>query len=292
MKPSIWKALPFILAALPASAAVNDLFPNDFYALPEGRSTLTGYLYERKQAGFWAKGQQSGDFQGTNEILALRFNRFYQLGGWKVAPVAVVSASNMRLSGNSVPARVDHHQAGLGDLRLGGTVWFIDQPETRHFLALNLMTVWPTGSYDKNELANAGENRRRQALTLGWIKGLSENLTLDLAPEIAWYGKNTESFPGNVEVKQKQTLSLTGYLRYRFSPQWHGFVGGQLNEGGETRVNGVDLDNPIHGKRVFLGGSYVPDGSNSINFRFARDTALETGLKTEQEFTLRWVLGF
>jgi hypothetical protein len=278
--------------AMPAVAALNDIFPNDFYALSAGRGTATTYIYERQQVGPYVKGRQVGDLQGNSTIAALRLSRYYTVGGWKLAPVLVLSAAHLQVAGASVPASVDKHRSGLGDLRLGGTAWIIDNPQDRHFLGLNLMTVWPTGDYDKQELANPSENRRRQALTLGWIKGLTENLTLDLSPEIAWYGTNKESFPGSVEVKQGTTLSLTGYLRYRFSPQWHAFIGGQFNEGGETRVNGVDQDNTIRGQRVFLGGSYVFDPGNILNLRWASDNSVTTGLKTENELTLRWVHGF
>lgn len=289
---SLFLAHLSMAVAMPAFAALNDIFPNDFYALPAGRGTATAYLYERQQVGTYAKGRQVGDFQGNSMIAALRLSRYYTVGDWKLAPVLVASAADLQLAGASIPSTVDKHRSGWGDLRLGGTAWIIDNPQSRHFLALNLMTVWPTGGYDKRELANPGENRRRQALTLGWIRGLTGNLTLDLSPEIAWYGANKESFPGGVEVKQERTLSLTGYLRYRFNPQWHAFVGGQLNEDGKTRINGVDQDNPIQGRRIFAGGSYVFDPDNTVNLRWATDHSVTTGLKTDNEFTLRWVHGF
>jgi hypothetical protein len=292
LKQPLFLAPLTMALAMPAFAALNDIFPNDFYALPAGRATATAYLYERQQVGTYAKGRQVGDFQGKSMIAALRVSRYYTVGGWKLAPVVVISAADLQLAGTSIPASVDKHRAGWGDLRVGGTAWFIDNPQDRHFLALNLMTVWPTGGYDKRELANAGENRQRQALTLGWIKGLTDNLTFDLSPEIAWYGKNDDSFPGRVVVKQERTLSLTSYLRYRISPQWHAFVGGQLNEDGKTRINGVDQDNPIQGRRLFAGGSYVFDPANTVNLRWATDHSVTSGLKTENEFTLRWVHGF
>jgi len=200
----------------------------------------------------------------------------------------VFSAADMALSGNSVPANVKRERSGLSDLRLGGTLWFIDNPENRHYLGLNLMTVWPTGRYDNNEIANPGENRRRQSLMLGWVRGLSDNLTLELTPEVAWYGINSENYPGNVRLEQRRTLSLTGYLRYRFSPEWQGFIGAQANEGGETMLNEVSQNNPIHGHRYFLGGTYSIDKNNSINLRVAGDASLTTGLKTTREIVLRW----
>lgn len=222
----------------------------------------------------------------------MALSRYYDVGGWKVAPTLVLSAADIALAGTSVPGFVDSHRSGMGDLRLGAALWVVDDPQARHFLGLHLMTVWPTGRYDKTELANPGEHRNRHALTLGWIRGLTENLTLELTPELAWYGGNKESFPGNVEVKQHRTLSLTGYLRYRFNPAWQGYVGGQLNEEGERRVNGVERHDPIGGRREFVGGSYALDKDNTLDFRWSADSSVRTGLKTTGELALRWVRRF
>jgi hypothetical protein len=285
-------ALPALGFAGLARAALNDVFPADFVALPAGKGTAVYYLYDRQQDANWVHGRQVGDLHVGSTIAAARFTRYYDLGGWKVAPVMVLSASDISLSGSSVPAGVDRDGSGWGDLRFGTTAWFIDDHDNRHFLALNLALVVPTGSYDKHEIANAGENRYRSALTLGWIKALGENLTLDLTPELAWYGSNDEGFPGRTKSKQSHTVSLTSYLRYRFSPDWQGFVGGQANEGGAMTVNGVDLDNPIRGRRLFAGGRYAVDKSNAINLRWATDNAVANGLKTSREVALRWVKVF
>lgn len=289
---SLYKKLAACLAMLAANqapAALNDVFPGDFHALPEGRSTLTSYLYDREQSGTWLKGRRLGDLQVDSAIYALRYTRYFMLGKWKVAPVLVASAAGLELSGASVPGFVDRRRSGMGDPRIGATVWLIDDPANNHFLAINLMTVWPEGRYDGKEIANSGENRRRQALMLGWTKELGKGVIVDLVPEIAWYDRNLEGFPGKSSVSQERTLSLTTYLRYRITPQWQAFAGAVFNEGGATRVNRNDNDNPVHGRRAMFGAAYRVDNRNLINARLARDVALSSGLKTEHELTLRWV---
>lgn len=291
---AFWRlAIAGVLAwAGQAGAALNDVFPADFVALPEGRGTTTFYLFDRRQDGPWAKDQQVGELSVDSAIGAVRFNRFYRLGGWKVSPILVVSGVGMAFSGRSVPPGVSRERSGLADLRVGGTVWLIDAPESRHYLGLNLMTVWPSGRYQGSEIANPGENRRRHSLMLGWVKGLGDDLTLDLTPELAWYGDNDDGYPGNVRVTQRRTASLTAYLRYRFSADWQGFIGWQANEGGETRVNGADQHNPIHGRREFIGGRYVVDKDHSLNLRLAHDRSVANGLRTAREVALRWVWAY
>lgn len=65
---------PLLLLAQqsPAVAALNDVFPNDFYALPNGRSTATAYLYERRQVGTYDQGQRLGDFRSDSTIAVWR----------------------------------------------------------------------------------------------------------------------------------------------------------------------------------------------------------------------------
>lgn len=272
-----------------ATAALSDVFPADFVALPAGQMAASVYLFESRQEGTWAKGHRLGDAQLSTTVAAARFSRFYRIGEVKVAPVFVLSSLNIALSGNAIPANVARGRSGLGDLRLGGTVWFIDDAQNRHYLGLNLTAMFPSGRYDSHELANPGENRRRQGLMLGWVKGLSDNLTFEAAPEVAWYGSNSANYPGNVRLDQRHTVSLTTYLRYRFAPQWLVFVGAQANEGGETVINGLAQNNPIHGRRFYLGGTYLLDKDNGINLRLAFDATPLTGLKTTQEIALRWI---
>ncbi len=272
-----------------ASAALSDVFPTDFVALPTGQMTASLYLIESKQAGTWSNGHRLGDAQLSATVAAARFSRYYRIGEFKVAAVFVLSSLDMALSGNTIPANVTRNRSGLGDLRLGGTVWLIDDVENRHYLGLNLMEIFPSGRYDSHELANPGENRRRQGLMLGWIKGLSDNFTVEATPELAWYGSNSANYPGSVRLDQHRSVSLTTYLRYRFAPQWYGFVGAQVNEGGETALNGHAQNNPIHGRRFYLGGTYILDKDNGINLRLARDDSPLTGLKTTQEIALRWI---
>ncbi|HEX5393541.1 MAG TPA: transporter [Rhodocyclaceae bacterium] len=281
--------LAFTLISLSAvKAAVNDPMPTDFVALPEGRSTLATYWYDRHQDGTWVKGQRRGDLTGDSQVAALRYSRYYQFSGIKIAPVAVLGFTEADVSG-TLPAGIHRHRSGFGDIRLGATAWMIDDPAHRHYLGINVTTLWPSGRYENRELVNPGENRRRQVFMLGWIKGLGDSWTVEATPELAWYSDTDRSYPGNVQLKQSRTASFTSYLRYRFNPTLEGFVGYQANEGGETTLNGIAQNNPIHGRRHFVGGNWTVDADNRINLRYGADDSVYSGLKTTQELTARWL---
>lgn len=274
--------------AMTADASLNDVMPSDFVALPAGHGVTTTYLYDRHQEGTWSKGQRQGNLVADSQIVGLRLSRFYEVGGITVSPVAVAGFTASDLSG-TLPSWVARHRSGFADVRFGLTGWFINDATNRHYLGLNLMTFWPSGRYENRELANAGENRRRHALTLGWIKGLGNAWTVELSPELGWYGAVDRSFPGNVKMLQSRTVSLTGYLRHRFTPSLEGFVGMQANEGGETTLNGIPQNNPIHGRRSYVGGTWTVSPGNRLTLRYGEDDSVTTGVKTTHEIVARWV---
>jgi hypothetical protein len=274
--------------AMAAGAALNDVMPGDFVALSAGRGVTTTYLYDRHQEGTWSKGMRQGNLVADSQVVGLRLSRFYEVGGVTVSPVAVAGFTATNLSG-TLPAWVSHHRSGFADMRFGLTGWFINDATSRHYLGLNLMTFWPSGRYENSEIANPGENRRRQALTLGWIKGLGHGWTVELTPELAWYGTTDRSFPGNVKMEQSRTVSLTGYVRHRFTPALEGFVGMQANEGGETKLNGIPQNNPIHGRRSYVGGTWTVNAGNLLTLRYGEDDSVTTGVKTTHEIVARWV---
>jgi hypothetical protein len=69
-------------------------------------------------------------------------------------------------------------------------------------------------------------------------------------------------------------------------------VGGQVNRGGETRINGVDQRNPANNDRVMAGMSWLLPEQQQIVLRFARDMALDNGFRTDREILLRYQKGF
>lgn len=279
--------LPLVWAAT-AQAALNDIFPADFVAPAEGKTAVATYLYDTDLNGTWNKGIHQGNLTVNQQAAALRISHVYQVGDTKIAPVTVMSGGSVDATG-TLPKTVSRHASGYGDLRLGVSTWAIDDVEHRHYLGINLMTTWPTGRYDSNELLNTGENRHHVGLTVGWIKGLGNRWTMELFPEIAWHGPIDRRYPGASRLEQSRTESLTGYLRYRITPELDGFVGFQANEGGETSVNGVAQHNPIHSRREYVGSTWTLDKANRLNFRYGRDESVYTGLKVSQELAARWL---
>jgi len=274
--------------AIPCSAAVNDVFPTDYVTMSEGVNTATLYYFDRTQTGPYSNEQNLRDWKAHSSIAALRLSRSIKVAGMPVSLMGVVPYGDSSISGAGIPATVQRSTAGMADSRVGATLWFYNDAASRRYLAASATLVMPTGSYDSNPnvLLNPGENRYRRVLSLGWIHGFGDNLTLEVAPEIAWYGDNA-NFQGSQRLEQAPTYALTGYLRYQLTPDWRAFVGYQANRGGETRVDAIDQNNAINSNRLYLGGTYRFNPSTFVDFRYTQGLNFVNGFILRDELALR-----
>ena len=271
-----------------AHAAVNDVFPGDYTALPEGSFTTTYYLYHREFSGPYVRGRKLMDGALRSDVAALRMAKFLKVGDYTVAPMIVLPMSDTHVSGASLPALIGDRASGFGDLRLGATVWLINEPARRNYLGVTGVVFAPTGAYHPDRALNIGENRWKFSLNVGWIGALSEKWTFDLSPELIWYGIN-DNYAGGAKLEQKTSLALTAYLRHRLSPVTQLFVGGQLNDGGETVLNGTAQRNEIINPRLYIGATHLLGATSQVIARYGRDASIHSGYKTDDEFALRFL---
>ena len=118
----LWVAASVSVISATASAAVNEIYPTDFVALPDGSVNVTLYSAHQKVRGTYTDGVRS---VASREIsanqFALRASRSFAVGknqqyAW--APVAVLSYTD--LNTNPALAAVGASDiSGLGDLRVG-----------------------------------------------------------------------------------------------------------------------------------------------------------------------------
>lgn len=279
-----------LFAAASAEAAVNDVFPGDFAALPVGTTVATAYLYDREFDSLYSKGRRVAEGKLQSSIAALRLVRYYRIGDYTVAPVFILPYSSNHNEGNLRRVLGDGSD-GFVDARLGAAVWLINRPQTRDYLGLSLITFVPSGTYSPTHAINPGENRWKTTFGLGAMHGFGERWTLDVLPEFAWYGSN-DSYLGSRRLDQQPSYALTSYLRYRALPSSEVFVGGQLNGGGETEINGVAQNNVLHSRRAMVGLSYFTSPKSQLMVRYARETSTDNGLHLSNEVVLRWAVGF
>lgn len=272
-----------------SSAAVNDISPGDYFPLAKGTTTLAVYAYQRATSGPYAGGRKTLDGEVDMQILALRAGHFFELAGKPLSVIAVLPWAHADIAPASLAGLLGKEASGMGDLRLGATSWLMADRDQGRYLGLSALVSAPTGDYERRQVANIGENRSKLTLSLGWIQPLSKSLVFELSPEVAWYGDN-DDYVGNTRLAQRHSLALTGYLRYRATPDWQFHVGAQGNGGGETRINGVGQNNPPDNTRLMLGTTFNSDNrKHQWIVRLARDTDIQNGFKTDSELLVRYL---
>lgn len=272
-----------------ANAAVNDVFPGDYAALSASDIGVAAYVYDRKSDGPFRNGSRTAENHLDSQVLALRLTRTFDVAGTKVAPVMVLSSARVSIAPAALAQALAPEKSGTGDLRLGATAWLIDDPIDGHWLGFSGMVIAPTGTYHPAQPLNLGENRWRYILSGGWVRSVfSRDLLFELSPEFVRYGDNNE-YLTNRTRSQKSSFALTGYLRYRFTPALHGYVGWQDNRGGLTSVNSVSQNDVANNSRAMAGVSiFLPD-SHQLIVRFAQETNIDNGYRQDKELALRWL---
>lgn len=278
----------FAMLGSSVHAAVNDVFPGDYTALPQGSFLATWYFYHREFSGLYANDRRLMDGVVRSDVAALRMVKYLKAGDYTVAPVVVLPMSDMHASGGSLPALVGDKASGFGDIRLGSTLWLVNEPAQRHFFGVTGVVTMPTGAYRADRVLNVGENRWKFAVNMGWIRALAEKWTLDLSPELVWYGVNDDYARGK-RLEQKTSLAFTAYVRHHLNTATQLFVGGQLNDGGETVLNGTAQRNEALNPRLSLGIAQSLSATTQLTARYARDTSIRSGFKTDDEFALRFL---
>lgn len=272
-----------------AGAAVNDFFPAGHVPASPGSTTVTLQAHERAQDGPYVRGEKSVDSDLSSSVFALRLVRTLRIGETTVAGGFLLPRVDARLS---LPGGVPEQRSlGGGDLRIGATAWLAERPADAHYLTLGAVLVLPTGDYDDRRRLNPGENRWKLALVGGWQMGFGRRWIAELSPEVAFHGDNDE-YAGKRRLEQHTAYALTGYLRYRLDREWQVYVGGQVNRGGATRIDGVDRHNPPNNDRVMAGISWYLPARQQLILRLARDVDLDHGFRMRREIALRYQVSF
>ena len=277
-----------------ASAAVNDIYPTDFVALPAGSVNLTLYSAHQKIRGTYTDGIRSivpREISANQTVL--RASRTFAVGenqqyAW--APVAVLGYADINT--NPALAAIGAGDiSGMSDLRVGNAFWFhIDRPNRTYGL-ISLFVSFPTGDYNTSRRLNIAENRMRYVLSAGWMQPITEKWLIDISPEVAVYG-NDNQYLGTQVRTQDTSYALTTYLRYRQSDAWQFYGGAQINRGGATQVGGAETTGAPNNTRVYLGTMLFTSPKQQWQLRYSRDSKIENGLRSEGEISLRYLISF
>lgn len=272
------------LFTLPAKAI--DVDAGDYTALPAGTNLFLAYYQHATRDKLYANGDKVGiNPKLDSDVGILRGVHFTEIGGLIVDPQFLLPFGKLKAK-NDISALGSN--SGMGDLILAATVWF-NKPDAKEHFGITPFLILPTGQYDNNDPLSLGENRWRFILQAGWIKPLTDKLTMDLAADVQLHGKNNDYGALSQERKQKPQYEFQGFLRYALGAGSDLRVGLQHVTGGENKIDGVDQDDRQSLTKLQFGASTFISPRQQILATYGRDLSVRNGFKEEHRLNFRFL---
>ncbi|WP_299194550.1 transporter [uncultured Amphritea sp.] len=284
-----WSSIKAITlsAAIASTSMVQafDVDAGDYTALPEGTNLLAVYAQFTGRDGLYSNNTQvSGDYSLDSQVGILRGVHYTKIGDYIVDPQFLLPFGKLEAKGDlSGLGDTD----GLGDLILGATVWLVNNPQEKEYFGVTPFLFLPTGDYDNQDALNLGENRYKLTMQAGYIKGLSDNVTLDLIGDVTLYGDNDDFGPTSDNLEQELSYQIQAYIRYNISPALDIRAGLSKSWIGETSVNGIDNDDEADVSKYQIGAGWFITPTTQLLATYGDDISVDNGFKEDARLNLR-----
>jgi hypothetical protein len=271
-------ALCLSLAVSPATA--QDDGPRVYQLAPEGLQTLTVFIVNKRGDEGPDPGQTSPGSETRTDLLVLRYAQTFSLAGRQLTPFAILPFGRLEVTQG---AGAGGESSGLGDAQLGGTVGLFGAPALnpqayaafRPMLSMSLLgrVFFPTGAYNREQPVNLGANRFSYQLGLPttFMFGQSyrdPRLTaLEVLPTVTFYSPNREPFAAGQRT-QAPLFSVEAHLTHNLRQRLWLSLDMLYRDGGESRTDGVDNNDPVHGWSAGASAALPFAGSTSLIFSY------------------------
>jgi hypothetical protein len=274
------------LAIAAGTAQAIDIDAGDYTALPEGTNVGLIYAQHAERNSLHANGNQVPGNNGLDsDIGILRLIHFTKIGGYTVDPQLLLPFGKLNGAGDmSTPLGQGSGTAGL---ILAATVWTINEPENKRYLGITPFLIAPTGTYDAVKALNLGENRWKYALQVGFIQGVGDKLSFDLAADVTSYGTNDHANIAGQSLTQAASYQVQGFMRYALSPTWDLRGGLSRTHSGETKLDGTGQGNVATIDKLQLGTAVFVGPKTQLLATWGRDLSVDNGFKESSRVNLR-----
>jgi hypothetical protein len=276
--------------AFAAAARAQDDGPRVYQLAPVGAQTLTAFLVNKRGNEGPDPGQTTPGSQTSTDILVLRYARTFSLEGRQLTPFVILPTGRLQVTQGAGSGEVSR---GLGDAQLGATLGIVGAPaltpsafaDYRPLLSMSLLgrVFFPTGAYTPEQPANLGANRFSYQLGLPTTFMFGQSFrdprltALEVLPTVTFYSPNRAPFAADVRT-QAPMFSLEAHLTHNLARRVWISADLLYRNGGESRTDGVDNEDPVHG--LSAGGS--------ATLPFVGKTSL---IFTYEHVVKRWDLG-
>lgn len=274
-----------LLTGYTSPARAVDVDAGDYTALPEGTNLGLVYYQHAERKSLYANGHKAPiDARLDSDVGILRGVHFMKLGNFIIDPQFLLPFGSLRAKDDTKGLGND---SGTGDLILASTLWLLNDPAKRQYFGITPYLYVPTGSYDKDDALNLGENRWKYVLQAGYITGLTDKLTLDLIGDVTFFGNNDDYGPTGATLKQSALYQGQAMLRYNFTERFDVRVGVSRLWGGETKVDGQRMDDEAQTRKFTVGAAYFVTPGTQLLVNYGRDLSVENGFREADRINLR-----
>lgn len=278
-------ALCTALVLATSSASALEVAPGDYEAYPAGATIAVQYLQFAQTDKLYRNGRQvTDDFELRPTVGIFRL-----LHVVKLSENALVDPQFLlpfgRVEGHGTADALGS-TSGFGDLILTAPLKLVLN-DARDVFAVAPYLILPTGSYDRKEALNLGENRLRAILQASYVKHFGDHWAVDVVGDATFFGDNRDFGPADARLEQAVRYEGQVHLRYHFSPATH--VGLSLGAvtGGETKVDGVSSDDALRTRYVRLSFTSFVTPTTQVQVQLGRDLDVHNGPAEKARLNLR-----
>lgn len=245
-------------------------------------------------------GGKAGEFQPNNgrairqgtELEAktgqVRLFHMFDISGQRVQVQLGLPFGSQKLKRNGVEIG---KESGMADPYVAVSFWPIDDPINQRYLVITGFLQVPSGSYDKNNPFNMGNNRYGRAIVLGYAQTWGA-WRLELNQDVTWYSGNSEANASNAKLEQDPTYNFQPWLSYTFDSKVMASFGVARTWGGESTLDGIDTGRSTDYLRVRAGVGYWLKKNVQIYSELNRDVEVKGGYKFDYSGFVRFAYVF
>lgn len=181
--------------------------------------------------------------------------------------------------------------SGPGDITAAFAIWPYVDREARQYVGLAAYLQMPTGSYSSSRAINIGENRYRSALQLAAHAPLAGALEGMVAVDTLWSSDNNDAWPAHKTKSQSAIYNFQAGVLYPVISNLEIGVGYFFTLGGETRENGVRMDDALRVQRYQVSAqARLPVGL--VVLQYGGDLETRNGYFEKHNLAVRYTIFF
>jgi hypothetical protein len=282
----------------PILAWAVDLQPNDIVApLPGKNHAMVSYVntdnttYYRNGSVVSSRPYGSPDISTQSAILRLVTS--YTVQDLPAVSYLQLPYGTIKPAGSLAMYPAD---TGIGDLVLATAFWPYSDRESRKYLGIAGYLSLPTGSYNNQQVFNAGENRYKSDIQMGYQQPIIENLDGMIAVDTAWFGGNGQCAAAclsttNTSLNQKPLTTTQLGPIYKFNQTYTLGASYFYVAGGATTIGSTYQNNVTNTQRYLISAlAYYPFGR--ISLQYGRDMEIKNGFVETRRFIVRYTTEF